>query len=295
MDQIAPTSATLPKITSTETTEYRCDGYVVTRGIMGSHAVAACNAVPSDLSAERLPARDTVLKYEGGPGPAILPPEQREFTSSKCMDFVHDAQAVEMWTMNHPPHALPDREFGDGRVLFQEMELVKPPHMGLEKWWRQDAAYFCQTDPGLIIGGWMAQDSAPRENGCMELVPGSQLDGAVSHRRKNDFYSSRIASQHARAAERIAIELQTGDAPILHALLYQYFSPSASKLHRHAMQYHYYQIGMMWGDVAVRRRMFRFVGDGHGGCTIPREPVPPGAYIYRSGLERPIVPIGPLD
>lgn len=295
MEHIAPTSATLPRITSTETAEYRCDRYMVARGIVGSHAVAACNAAPSDLSEERLLARDTVLMYEGGPGPAILPSEQREFAIGRCMDFALDAQTIEMWTMNHPLRALPDREFGDGRVLFQEMVLMKPPHIGSEKRWHQDAAYFCPTDPGLIIGVWIAPDLALRENGCMELVPGSQLDGALSHGHKKDFNSCRIASQHAHAAERIAIELQTADAPILHGLLYQYFSPGASKLHRRAVQYHYYQIGTVWGDVVVRRRLFHFADDSYGGRTIPREPVPPRGYIYRSGLERPIVPIGPLD
>jgi len=103
------------------------------------------------------------------------------------------------------------------------------------------------------------------------LVPGLQLDGAVPHGHKNDFNSCRIASQHAHAAERIAIELQSGDAPILRALPYQCFSPRASKLHRRAVQYHYYQIGTVWGDVDERRRLFHFADDSYGGCTIPCE------------------------
>jgi hypothetical protein len=63
MDQISSTSATLPRTRLTETTEYRCDGCVVARCIIESHSVAACNAAPSDLSAERMPARDTALMY----------------------------------------------------------------------------------------------------------------------------------------------------------------------------------------------------------------------------------------
>jgi hypothetical protein len=129
----------------------------------------------------------------------------------------------------------------------------------------------------------------------MEIVPGAQLEGAVSHGNKSAFNRYRIASQHARAAEGIAIELQTRDAPSLHALPYQYVSPNASKLHRRALQYHYYRIDTMWADVDERRRLFHFADDSYGGCTIPCEPVPPGGYICRSGLERPIVPVGLLD
>ena len=254
----------------------------------------ACDAVPSDLSAERLPARDTLLMHEGGPGSAILSLERRELAIGKCMDFVRGAQAVEIWTMNYPLHVLQDREFGDGRVLFHEMVLMKPPYIGSEYRWQQNAAYYSATDPGLIIGVWLAPDPTLRENGRMELVPGAQFDGIVSHGHKNDFNSYSIASQHARAAERIAIDLQTGDAPIVDALRYQYVSPNASKLHRHAVQYHYYYIDTVWGDVAERRRLFHLADDSHAGCTIPCEHVPPGGYIYRSGLERPIVPIGLL-
>jgi phytanoyl-CoA hydroxylase len=218
-----------------------------------------------------------------------------EFAIGPCMDFVRDAQAVEIWTMNYPLRALPDREFGDCRVLFQQRMLVKPPHIGSEKRWHPDAACFYPTDPGLIIGVWIAPDPALRENGCIELVPGVQFDGAVSHGHKNDFNSDRIASQHARAAARLAIELRTGDAPILHALRYQYVSPNASKPHCGAVQYHHYQTDTVWGDAAEHRRPSHFADDSYGGCTIPCEPVPPGGYIYCSGLDRPIVPIGLLD
>jgi hypothetical protein len=43
---------------------------------------------------------------------------QRDFAIGKCMDFVRDGQAVEIWTMNHSLHAPQDRGFGDGRALF---------------------------------------------------------------------------------------------------------------------------------------------------------------------------------
>jgi len=172
---------------------------------------------------------------------------------------------------------------------------MKPSHVGSDKRWHRNRAYFCPTDHGPIIGVWIAPDSALRENGCMVEVPGARLDGAVSHGHVNDFNSYCIASQHARLAERIAIELQTGDAPILHVLGYQYVSLNASKLHRRTVQYHYYQIDTVWSDVAGRRRVFHFAEYSYGGCTILCEPVPPGRYIYRPGLKWPIVPIGLLD
>lgn len=39
---------------------------------------------------------------------------------------------------------------GQGRVLLQEMALVKPPKCSGEKPWHQDAAYFRGSDPNLM-------------------------------------------------------------------------------------------------------------------------------------------------
>src|SRR5580692_8672506 len=64
MDQITPSSVTRWQFSATEIAQYRRDGYVVARGVMGPRSVAACNAALSDLASGRLPARDTVLMYE---------------------------------------------------------------------------------------------------------------------------------------------------------------------------------------------------------------------------------------
>jgi phytanoyl-CoA hydroxylase len=300
MDQIAPGFAATSHFSRTEIAQYRRDGYVVARGIMGSRSVAACAAALSDLATGRLAARDTVLMYETGQNPATLAPEQREGAIRKYMDFVRDAPALEMAAMNRRLHALLDQLLGDGRVLFQEMALVKPPHIGSEKPWHQDAAYFRLTDPGLIVGVWIALDPALRENGCMELVPGSHLGGAMPHQHENDFNLCRIVPRHVRAAERIAVEMQPGDALIFHSLLHHYTAPNASPLRRRAVQFHYHQIGAVWGDLAAHQRLFQFPDGSYAGCTVPHKPASgapakPGGYIYRAGLERPIVPVDPLD
>ena len=83
--------------------------------------------------------------------------------------------------MNRRLHLLLDQLLGTGRVLFQEMALVKPPRIGSEKPWHQDASYFRVTEPDLIVGVWIALDPALRRNGCMEVIPGSHLGGGVPH------------------------------------------------------------------------------------------------------------------
>ena len=95
----------------------------------------------------------------------------------KFGDFTDASPALLRAAMSARLHAMLDALMGQGRVLLQEMALVKPPKVSGEKPWHQDAAYFRGSDPNLMFGVWIALDPATRENGCMEVIPGSHLRG----------------------------------------------------------------------------------------------------------------------
>ena len=287
-----PTSAPL---TEQEIAQYRRDGWVLARGLMGPQSVEACRTALSDLASGRLPLGDTVLMYEKGVDPATLAPEAREFAVRKYMDYVPASPAVRMAAMNRRLHDLLDQILGRGRVLFQEMALVKPPRIGSEKPWHQDASYFRVTDPGLIVGVWIALDAATRENGCMELIPSSHLGGAVPHEHENDFNRCRILDPLVARDARIAIEMEPGDALIFHSLLHHYTAPNPSPLRRRALQFHYHQIGAIWAGVPEHQRLFHFEDGGYAGCTVPHEPADASAHWYRGALPRTVLPEEPWD
>lgn len=282
-------------LTVEEIAQYRREGWVLARGLLGPRSVEACRQALSDLAAGRLPPGETVLLYEKGADPASLAPEQREGFIRKFMDYVPAAPALRMAAMNRRLHDRLDQLLGQDRVLFQEMALIKPPHIGSEKPWHQDASYFRVTDPGLIVGVWIALDPALRENGCMELVPGSHLGGAVPHQHENDFNRCRILDEHVDKEARIAVEMQPGDALIFHSLLHHYTAPNTSDLKRRALQYHYHQSGAVWAGVAEHQRLFHFADGSYAGCTVPHEPADASAYWYRGALSRPVVPEEPWD
>ena len=272
-----------------EIIQYRRQGYVVLRGLLNAAEIEAACAALSDLAAGRIAPGETKLMYEKGIDPAGLAPDAREGAIRKYMDFVEAAPALRHVAMHRQLHAALDQLLGTGRVLFQEMALVKPAHIGSEKPWHQDAAYFRVSDPALIAGVWIALDPALRENGCMEVVPGSHLGGPVAHRHENDFNRCRIVPTRVQAERRVAVEMQPGDALLFHSLLHHYTAPNASALRRRAVQFHYHQIGAEWTDLADHRRLFHFADGSYAGCTLPHEPADASAYWYRGALARPVV------
>src|SRR6266446_928699 len=78
-------------LTSDEIMQYRREGYLVLRGLLGPGSVAACRQALSDLATGRIAARDTVLAFETGYAPEMLSVDEREFYIRKYMDFVEDA------------------------------------------------------------------------------------------------------------------------------------------------------------------------------------------------------------
>ena len=270
---------------------YRAEGFVVLRGLLGPQNIVACAQTLGDLASGRMAVGQSKVMFEPGVDAAALSPEERELRVRKYMDFCDDAPALAAAAMSRRLHAAIDQLLGTGRVLFQEMALVKPPRIGSEKPWHQDAAYFRVTDPSLIIGVWIALDPALAMNGCMELVAGSHLDGPVPHVHENDFNRCRITPPNVRSRERVAIEMQPGDALLFHSLLHHFTAPNKSDLRRRAIQFHYHQRGAVWGSLEEHRRLYHEADGSYAGCTLPHAHLADANYVHREGLIREIVPV----
>ncbi len=278
-------------LSADEIVQYRRDGWVLLKGLLGPGTIEACKAALSDLATGRIERRETTLMFETGFEEAAQTPERCELFIRKFMDFTGDAPALRAAANSRRLHLVLDQLLGQGRILFQEMALVKPPRIGSEKPWHQDASYFRLTDPSLIVGVWISLDAARPMNGCMELVPGTHLEGGVPHVHENDFNRCRIVPGKLRAAERVPISMEPGDALVFHSLLHHYTAPNTSEMGRRAIQFHYHQIGAVWGDVATHRAHFHGDDGEYAGCTVPHGEAANTNYHYREGLPREILPV----
>ncbi len=279
-------------LSAQEIAAYRRDGYVVVRKLIGPKLVAACSDAISGLASGRIPRQSTEIAFEPGVDPSQLLPEDRESHIRKFAWYVEDSAALRAAAMSQRLHLCLDQLLGQGRVLFQDMALIKPPRIGGAKLWHQDASYFRVSDPSLIVGTWIALDRATRENGCMEMIPGSHLLGPAIHLPELDVNQCSIRPDQLRLQDRVAIELEPGDALIFHALLHHYTAPNRSGLRRRAIQFHYNQIGMEWMSLDAHRRQFRDETGAYAGCTVQKGPVPPGKeFNYFGGKERAIEPV----
>lgn len=253
--------------------DYRRDGYLVVRQMLSRDHVAACLealatlAMDASLQPGRRDGTGAFIALEPGTDTAAA---SRADLIRKFGDFTDTSPALLRAAMLERLHAVLDALIGQGRVLMQEMALVKPPKVSGDKPWHQDAAYFRGNDPNLMFGVWIALDPATRDNGCMEVIPGSHLRGPAPHVPAEDINLCTIRPDLLRVTDRVALPMEPGDALIFHSLIHHYTAANRSDQRRRALQFHYHQLGLEWTSLEAHRALFHDANGAYAGCTVAK-------------------------
>ncbi|MBX3054508.1 MAG: phytanoyl-CoA dioxygenase family protein [Caldilineaceae bacterium] len=165
-----------------------------------------------------------------------MSPEQRQDYVRKFMWF--EKYDDHLHQMAHHPKMLAalERIIGDTPFLFQDMALLKPPHIGREKPWHQDHAYFELPLNARVVGVWIALDEATTENGCMIVIPGTHRQGPVVHFKRRDW---QICDTDVKNQGATAVPLKPGGCLLFSSLIHHGTPTNNSGLRRRAVQFHY--------------------------------------------------------
>ncbi len=162
--------------------------------------------------------------------------EARRDSVRKIWKFVdHDTRLNDL---AHDPNILSvlSRMMDDTPVLFQDMGLIKPPHIGREKPWHQDCAYFNYPVGTTVVGVWIAIDAATEENGCLHIIPGSHREGPTPHFRRRDW---QICDTDVAVPKNVTVPLDPGGCLFWHGMTHHGSPTNRSAHRRRALQYHY--------------------------------------------------------
>lgn len=218
---------------------FRSNGYLAADGLLTAEEVQSYKDALSDL-AQRKTAWDTrVWSQEepyfaqGGDDARATDPELR---LRKLAYFVQLEPRLEAASRHPRLMQAVHQLIGEGARMIQDMALLKPPFRGSEKPWHQDTAYFDWLPLGGILGAWIALDEANVDNGCMQVIPGSHLDGPAPHFHVRD---CQIADGRVQVQRAVTIPLQPGGVLLFSGLLHHGTPPNLSAQRRRALQFHY--------------------------------------------------------
>lgn len=97
---------------------------------------------------------------------------------------------------------------------FRAMFMNKPSHQGTKLPWHQDAWTDLDRQPLITI--WTALDPATKNNGCVEVIPGSHRQGLVNPEHASGFLTDEQIADQCRPEFVEHLELAAGDAVLLH-------------------------------------------------------------------------------
>ena len=122
----------------------------------------------------------------------------------------------------------------------QSMIIFKPPRIGGEVVWHQDAT-FLYTEPSSVIGFWFALEAANRDNGCLWALPGHHRDGLKRRfvRSGDSLSFEEINKSPWPNDDAVPIEVAAGTLVILHGSLPHYSAPNRSDRSRIAYSLHF--------------------------------------------------------
>jgi ectoine hydroxylase-related dioxygenase (phytanoyl-CoA dioxygenase family) len=94
------------------------------------------------------------------------------------------------------------------------MFMNKPSMQGTKLPWHQDA--WTDLDRQPLITLWTALDPATKENGCVEVIPGSHQGGLVNPEHNSGFLTQEQADELCTPEKTVYLELKPGEVALLH-------------------------------------------------------------------------------
>lgn len=115
---------------------------------------------------------------------------------------------------------------------FRAMFMNKPAHKGTLLPWHQDRWNYLDRDPLITL--WTALDPATVANGCVQIIPGSHKLGLVNPSHPSGFLSAEQGPQFAPDEKVEYVELEAGEAVLLHNWLLHRSDTNSTDISRRA-------------------------------------------------------------
>lgn len=124
--------------------------------------------------------------------------------------------------------------------IWHDQIQYKPPEIGGQTDWHQDAPLWPIIAPMTEVTAWVALDDADESNGCMSMVPGSHTWGNnIEFLRTVEVYDSLPEEYEGRKVNVVRCPVKKGEVHFHHALTWHGSHSNTSGRPRRAIALHY--------------------------------------------------------
>ena len=130
----------------------------------------------------------------------------------------------------------------------QSMLIFKPPRIGGEVGWHQDATFLI-TEPQSVVGFWFALEDASLDNGCLWVEPGGHHGPLRQRMIRTDggiCMQTLDATAWPQPLHAVPLEVAAGTLVCLHGMLPHYSAANRSDRSRVAYSLHAIDANCAW-------------------------------------------------
>ncbi len=158
-------AASSPLITAAQQTDFEQQGYCVIPGLYSAEEIAAIEAFFESYKRNGQAVYDENLRFEE------LDKTKQQVRAMHPHRF---SKQVEGWALQERVVEVLTTLLGRSPLLAQTMYYFKPP--GSKGQGMHQDNFYLLAQPASCIAAWTAIDDATLDNGCLQVVPGSQSD-----------------------------------------------------------------------------------------------------------------------
>jgi phytanoyl-CoA hydroxylase len=242
------------RMTASEKAQLGRDGFVLREAVFDAQECAAiaaeCEALVTRLRAASRGKKHALGSYmfevEREAGTIIKWEPDAPDVIQGVEPFGHIASTLNAWGLD-PRFVDPAKAIvgADKLVLFTEKLNVKRAHDGGHIILHQDFPYWEPTTPvaARIATAMLFIDDATRENGCLEVAPGSHTSGKYPQREADAFGSLEMDPEAFDLSRLRPLEVKAGAVVLFGAFLVHRSLPNRSNVDRRALLYSYQPAG----------------------------------------------------
>ncbi|WP_158560591.1 phytanoyl-CoA dioxygenase family protein [Paenibacillus contaminans] len=223
----------LDEIGEEQAKEYWQQGFLAVENVLNAEEISgSIDALMDNIFAEHSNCK---IQYTV-PKETLKTNREKELAVRKVYDFVDHSEVLRAIAYHPDIVAFLEKLMGEKPKLIQDMALLKPPQGGGEKPWHQDMAYGVLTYDKPVVGVWIALDEAGVDNGCMQVIPRSHMDGGIPHYAVRDW---QICDTNVPVERNVIVPLKPGGMLFFHGQLVHGTAYNFSDKKRRALQFHY--------------------------------------------------------
>jgi phytanoyl-CoA hydroxylase len=227
-------------LTETQWQQYESDGFLRLGRVLNEVDLSALQARIDDIMLGRaaLDYNKILMQLDSADGKYENAGQQSKGWKGATLDYrkIQDLEEDDLFLeyMQRPLfREICTRVYGESPIAaFRAMFMNKPARKGTLLPWHQDRWNYLDRDPLITV--WTALDPATIANGCVQVIRGSHKLGLINPDHTSGFLTEAQAREFAPDDKVEYLELEPGEAVLLHNWLLHRSDTNATDISRRA-------------------------------------------------------------